>query len=336
MLLDVYADPTVVPQRGQRVKREAEAPHTGETRMMAMFEAVQDAQDLSMQLDRGVFFLGEDIGDDPGGVFKCFKGMQTKWGERVRPTPIAEQAIIGAATGAALVGMRPVAEIMFCDFVGVCLDQIINHAAKQRYMSGGATHVPMTVRMIAGGGIGGFGAQHSQSTEAMLLHNPGLKIVYPSTPTEAKGLLLSCIFDEDPCIQFESMMLTYALKEEVPLGDYRIPLGVAKVKREGSDVTLITYGWQVMQCLKAAEELAEGRHQRRGAGPAHAAAAGLRPHPGVGGKNRAGAGGSRGDRVLWSGRRDRQHHQRGAVPQTEGTRLPIRCGLRADRLFQDH
>ncbi len=204
-----------------------------------------------------VFFLGEDIGDESGGVFKCFKGMQKKWGERVRPTPIAEQAIIGAATGAALVGMRPVAEIMFCDFVGVCLDQIVNHAAKQRYMSGGATHVPMTVRTIAGGGIGGFGAQHSQSTEALLLHTPGLKIVYPSTPTEAKGLLLSCIFDEDPCIQFESMMLTYALKEEVPLGDYRIPLGVAKVKREGTDITLITYGWQVMHCLKAAEELAK-------------------------------------------------------------------------------
>ena len=257
MLLDVYGDPTVVPRRGQRVKREAEAPHSGETRMMAMFEAVQDALDLSMQLDKDVFCLGEDIGDDPGGVFKCFKGMQSKWGERIRPTPIAEQAIIGAATGAALVGMRPVAEIMFADFVGVCMDQITNHAAKQRYMSGGATHVPMTVRMIAGGGIGGFGAQHSQSTEAMLLHNPGLKIVYPSTPTEAKGLLLSCIFDEDPCIQFESMMLTYSLKEEVPLGDYRIPLGVAKVKREGTDVTLITYGWQVMQCLKAAEELAK-------------------------------------------------------------------------------
>ena len=255
MLLDVYADPTVVPKRGQREKRAQEAPHTGETREMAMFEAVQDAQELALQLDDSVFFLGEDIGES-GGVFKCFKGMQEKWGERVRPTPIAEQAIIGAATGAALVGMRPVAEIMFCDFVGVCLDQIVNHAAKQRYMSGGATHVPLTVRTIAGGGIGGFGAQHSQSTEALLLHTPGLKIVYPSTPTEAKGLLLSCIFDEDPCIQFESMMLTYALREAVPLGDYRIPLGVAKVKREGSDITLITYGWQVMHCLKAAEELA--------------------------------------------------------------------------------
>jgi 2-oxoisovalerate dehydrogenase E1 component len=257
MLLDVYGDPAVVPKRGQREKRAAEAPHTGETREMAMFEAVQDAQELALQLDDQVFFLGEDIGEPAGGVFKCFKGMQTKWGERVRPTPIAEQAIIGAATGAALVGMRPVAEIMFCDFVGVCLDQIMNHAAKQRYMSGGATNVPLTIRTIAGGGIGGFGAQHSQSTEATLLHYPGLKIVYPSTPTEAKGLLLSCIFDEDPCIQFESMMLTYSTREAVPLGDYRIPLGVAKVKREGSDVSLITYGWQVMHCLAAAEELAK-------------------------------------------------------------------------------
>ncbi len=257
MLLDVYADPSVVPRRGQREKRAQEAPHKGETREMAMFEAVQDAQELALQLDDSVFFLGEDIGEPAGGVFKCFKGMQSKWGERIRPTPIAEQAIIGAATGAALVGMRPVAEIMFCDFIGVCMDQITNHAAKQRYMSGAATHVPMTVRTIAGGGIGGFGAQHSQSTEATLLHYPGLKVVYPSTPTEAKGLLLSCIFDDDPCIQFESMMLTYALREEVPVGDYRIPLGVAKVKREGTDISLITYGWQVMHCLQAAEELAK-------------------------------------------------------------------------------
>jgi 2-oxoisovalerate dehydrogenase E1 component len=257
MLLDVYGDPSVVPRRGQRDKREAEAVYTGETKEMAMFEAVQSALDTAMTLDDNVFCLGEDIGDDPGGVFKCFKGMQTKWGERIRPTPIAEQAIIGAATGAALVGMRPVAEIMFNDFVGVCLDQIANHAAKQRYMSGATTTVPMTVRMIAGGGIGGFGAQHSQSLEATLLHYPGLKIVYPSSPTEAKGLLLSCIFDEDPCIQFESMMLTYSMREQVPVGDYRIPLGVAKVKREGTDITLITYGWQVGQCLAAAEELAK-------------------------------------------------------------------------------
>lgn len=256
MLLDVYADPAVVPIRGQRVKRAAEELPQGETQEMAMFQAIQNAQELALELDEQVVFMGEDIGES-GGVFRCFQGMQAKWGERVRPTPIAEQAIIGAATGAALMGMRPVAEIMFCDFMGVCLDQITNHAAKQRYMSGGATHVPLTIRTIAGGGIGGFGAQHSQSTEAWLLHMPGLKVVYPSTPIEAKGLLLSCIFDEDPCVQFESMLCTYTTKEAVPLGDYRIPLGVAKVKREGTDITLITYGWQVMQCLAAAEVLAK-------------------------------------------------------------------------------
>lgn len=256
MLLDVYGDPTVVPYRGQRVKREAEAAHTGEAKEMAMFQAIQDAMDQSMEMDENVYCLGEDIGDDPGGVFMNFQGMQSKWGERIRPTPIAEQAIIGAATGSALVGMRPVAEIMFADFVGVCMDQITNHAAKQRYMSGAKSTVPMTIRMIVGGGVGGFGAQHSQSTEAMLLHNPGLKIVYPSSPADAKGLLMSCIFDDDPCVVFEPMMLLGS-KEVVPLGDYRIPLGVAKVKREGTDVTLITYGWQVMQCLQAAEELAK-------------------------------------------------------------------------------
>lgn len=257
MLLDVYGDPDAVPRRGQRVKREAEPEYTGETKHMGLFDAVQDALDTAMTLDENVYCLGEDIGDDPGGVFKCFKGMQSKWGERIRPTPIAEQAIIGCATGSALVGMRPVAEIMFADFIGVCMDQLTNHAAKQRYMSGAATNVPMTVRMVAGGGIGGFGAQHSQSTEALLLHQPGLKIVYPSSPAEAKGLLMSCIFDDDPCIQMESMMLGYSMKGDVPVGDYRIPLGVAKVKREGTDITLITYGWQVQQCLKAAEELAK-------------------------------------------------------------------------------
>jgi pyruvate/2-oxoglutarate/acetoin dehydrogenase E1 component len=255
-LLDVYAEDDIAPRRAHFPRREAEAPVEGPAKTMAMFEAVCHAQDLALEADPSVFLLGEDIGDPPGGVFKTTAGLETKWGkERVRPTPIAEQAIIGAATGAAIAGMRPVAEIMFCDFAGVCLDQITNHAAKQRYMSGGTTHAPMTIRMLVGGGIGGFGAQHSQSLEAWLLHTPGLKIVYPSTPTEAKGLLLSCIFDDDPCVHLESMMLTFGLKEEVPLGDYRIPLGVAKVKREGTDVSLITFGWQVQQCLAAAEVL---------------------------------------------------------------------------------
>lgn len=255
-LLDVYADPSVPPRRGHYPRREAEVAFTGPTRTMLMLEAVRDAQDLAMAQDESVFLLGEDIGDPPGGVFATSKGLQTKYGQaRVRPTPIAETAIIGAGIGAALVGMRPVAEIMFNDFAGVCLDQIFNHAAKQRYMSGAATHVPMTIRMMVGGGLGGFGAQHSQSLEAWLLHTPGLKVVYPSTPFDAKGLLLSCIFDEDPCVHLESIKLLRGISAEVPLADYRIPLGVAKVRREGSDLSVITYGWQVQECLAAAEAL---------------------------------------------------------------------------------
>ena len=259
MLNDVYADAADVPVRGVFPLRAEEGPITGETRPMLMNEAIITAQDQALATDPNVFLLGEDIGDPPGGVFKTSAGLQTKWGaERVRPTPIAEQAIIGAATGAALVGMRPVAEIMFCDFIGVTMDQIANHAAKQRYMSGGATNVPMTMRVLVAGGLGGFGAQHSQSLEAWLLHIPGLKIAYPSTPLDARGLLSTCIFDEDPCVHLESMALVFgASKQDVPLGDYRIPFGVAKVRREGADITLITFGWQVYQCLAAAEELAK-------------------------------------------------------------------------------
>jgi 2-oxoisovalerate dehydrogenase E1 component len=257
-LIDVYADPDTVPRRGHYPRREAEAAPTGETKTMVMFEAIASAQDIALAKDPGVFLLGEDIGDPPGGVFATSKGLMDKYGRnRVRPTPIAETAIIGAGIGAALVGMRPVAEIMFSDFAGVCLDQIANHAAKQRYMSGAATHVPMTMRVFVGGGLGGFGAQHSQSLEAWLLHTPGLKVAYPSTPFDAKGLLLSCIFDEDPCVHLESMRVLRTSKEEVPVGVYRIPLGVAKVRREGSDITLVTYGWQVLECMAAAEQLAK-------------------------------------------------------------------------------
>jgi len=144
---------------------------------------------------------------------------------------------------------------MFNDFIGVCLDQITNHAAKQRFMSGGATSVPLTIRTICAGGVGGLGAQHSQSLEAWLLHSPGVKVVYPSTPIDAKGLLLSCVFDDDPCVHIESMAVLHNLKELVPTGDYRIPLGVAKVKREGTDITIITYGMLVSQCLRVADEL---------------------------------------------------------------------------------
>ncbi|MBV9512324.1 MAG: hypothetical protein JO303_18800 [Caulobacteraceae bacterium] len=254
-LIDVYGDPTVIPQRGVYPLREAEGEIAGETRTLATFEAVCEAQDQALAADPEVFLLGEDVADPPGGVFKTSDGLSTKYGRhRVRPTPIAEQAIIGAAAGASLVGMRPVAELMFSDFTAVCMDQIANHVAKQRFMSGGLTHMPLTIRIMVGGGIGGFGAQHSQALEAWLLHTPGLKVVYPSTPFEAKGLLASCIFDEDPCVHLESMRVRL-FKGEVPTAPYRIPLGVAKVKRPGTDISIITYGWQVAESLAAAEAL---------------------------------------------------------------------------------
>lgn len=256
MLIDVYADPTVVPQRGLYPLRPEEDAAAGESKTMVMYEAIGHAQEIALAKDPAVFLLGEDIGDPPGGVFATSRGLQKKFGaDRVRPTPIAEQAIIGAGIGAALVGMRPVAEIMFSDFSAVCLDQIVNHAAKQRYMSGSATHVPLTIRFMAGGGVGAFGAQHSQSLEAWLLHTPGLKLAYPSTPYDAKGLLLSSIFDDDPCIHMESIKLLMTARGDVPIGDYRIPFGVAKVRKKGSDISLITYGWQVQECVAAAEAL---------------------------------------------------------------------------------
>jgi 2-oxoisovalerate dehydrogenase E1 component len=255
---DLFASDDSVPRPGSYPARaDAPPPEGGETRKMSMVEAVRDAHDVALGLDRSVFLLGEDIGEPAGGLFKTSVGLGAKWGDdRVRNTPIAEQAIIGAGIGSALVGMRPVCEIMFNDFVGVCLDQLANHAGKQRYMSGGATSVPMTVRTICAGGVGGLGAQHSQSLEAWLLHSPGLKVIYPSTPIEAKGLLLSAIFDDDPCVFIESMAIMHGLKEEVPTGDYRIPIGVARVRREGADLTLITYGAFVQRALTVAEELA--------------------------------------------------------------------------------
>jgi len=216
--------------------------------------ALNDGLDVALGLDPTVILLGEDIADPAGGVFKVTRGLSTKHGtDRVRATPIAEQSIAGAAVGLALAGYRPVAEIMFFDFLTVAMDQVVNHAAKLRYMSGGATPVPLTIRTLVGSAR--FGPQHAQSLEAWFMHTPGIKIVMPSTPADAKGLLLSCIFDDDPCLFVEHSMLLFGRKAEVPDGDYRIPLGSADVKRAGRDVTVITYGAQVANALAAAEEL---------------------------------------------------------------------------------
>ncbi len=257
MYSDVYADVDTVPRRGHYPVRDAEGELPAETKAMAAFEANRDAMDLALAQDENVFLLGEDIGEPQGGLYKTTDGLARKYGaHRVRNTPIAEQAIIGAAAGASMMGMKPVAEIMFSDFTMVCMDQIANHVAKQRYMSGGLTSMPLTIRVFVNGGIGGSGAQHSQSLEALMLHMPGLKIVYPSTPWESKGLLTSCIFDEDPCIAMESTKVR-GMKGPVPVDSYRIPIGVANVKREGTDISVITYGWQVHETLVAAETLAQ-------------------------------------------------------------------------------
>ena len=275
--------------------------------------AITQALDQAMAADDRVFLMGEDVADSAGGgVFHLTEGLSTKHGDdRVRNTPIAEEGIIGAAVGSAIAGMRPVPEIMFMDFLGVCFDQLSNHAAKLRYMSGGRTPVPMTMRVSMVGGTP-IGAQHSQSLEAILMHTPGLKVVFPSTPYDAKGLLMACIEDEDPCVFIEATSLMMK-RGPVPTDPYTIPLGKAAIRRAGDDVTIISYGRMMNDVIKAAEELAgdgtsaevidlrslaPDRHGRR---------------PDVGGPDPAGAGGARSRADLRACGRDRHPHPRGAA-----------------------
>ena len=219
--------------------------------------AITQAMDQALAGDERVIIFGEDVADSAGGgVFHVTDGLSTTHGEnRVRNTPISEEAIMGAGVGSAIAGMRPLVEIMFMDFLGVAFDQLSNHAAKLRYMSGGRTPVPMTVRVNMVGGTP-IGAQHSQSLEAILMHTPGLKVVMPSTPYDAKGLLLACIADEDPCVFIESTAL-FMRRGMVPTEPYTIPIGVAATRRTGDDVTIISYGRLVADALKAADKLAE-------------------------------------------------------------------------------
>jgi len=218
-------------------------------------QAINLAMDEAMALDPRVILMGEDVADDQGGgVFTATKGLSSKYGVgRVRSTPISEQAIIGAAVGAAMVGYRPVAEIMLMNFIAVAMDQVVNHAAKLRFMSGGQTKVPLTIRTATGAGAG-FGGQHSDMLEAWFAHVPGLKVVTASNPADAKGLLLSCIFDDDPCIFIENT-LAYGVSGPAPEPGYRVPLGKAAVAREGSDVTVIGYGPAIGHALAVAEEM---------------------------------------------------------------------------------
>src|SRR5437867_7110683 len=218
-------------------------------------EAVRDALSRAMREDDGVFIMGEDIAE-MGGSMGVTQGMLAEFGpERVRHTPISEMALAGAAIGAAMQGMRPVAEIMYEDFLTLATEQIVNQAAKHRYMSGGQLSVPVTFRTQGGAGWSP-GAQHAQQVEAWFGHIPGLKVVFASTPSDVRGLLWSSIYDDNPVIFFEHRTL-YGLKEDVPDELEPIPLGQARVHREGDDVTVIATGRLVHEALAAAQE-AEG------------------------------------------------------------------------------
>ena len=218
-------------------------------------EAVTAAMAQEMRRDENVVFLGEDVAA-AGGVFKATVGLLDEFGpKRVKDTPISEQAILGAAMGAAMTGLRPVAEVMFSDFFAVCWDIVANQIAKTRYMTDGQCSFPLVVRSGNGGGVR-FGAQHSQSVENWAMAVPGLKVVAPATPADVKGLLAASIRDPDPVLFFEQKSL-YATKGEVPDGEHVVELGKANVVREGDDVTIVALALMVPRALKAAEILQE-------------------------------------------------------------------------------
>ena len=218
-------------------------------------EALREGMVLEMRRDPKVFLAGEDVGIF-GGCFGQTQGMFAEFGgDRVVDTPISETAIIGLGTGAAAAGLRPIVELMFIDFIGVAMDELFNQAAKMRYMFGGKTHIPMVLRMPAGAGFSAA-AQHSQCLEAWLAHIPGIKVVMPYSPADAKGLMISAIRDNNPVMYIEHKAL-YGLSGEVPDGDYTVPIGQAAIAREGADVSLISWGAMVGKCLQAADELAQ-------------------------------------------------------------------------------
>ncbi|MDI3535291.1 MAG: acetoin:2,6-dichlorophenolindophenol oxidoreductase subunit beta [Thermosediminibacterales bacterium] len=222
-------------------------------RSLTYAEAIREALKEEMENDNRVFVMGEDVGKF-GGCFGVTGNLWELFGEeRVRDTPISETAIIGASVGAAATGMRPVPEIMFADFLTVCMDQLVNQAAKIRYMFGGKAKIPMTVRVPVGAGLSAA-AQHSQSLEAWFTHVPGLKVVMPSTPSDAKGLLKAAIRDDNPTMFFEHKIL-YSIKGEIPDDLDIIPLGKADIKREGKDVTVVATSLMVYKALEAAEQL---------------------------------------------------------------------------------
>jgi acetoin:2,6-dichlorophenolindophenol oxidoreductase subunit beta len=233
-------------------------------RKISMKQAINEALDQEMTRDPSVIVLGEDIvggagadgeRDAWGGVLGVTKGLYAKHGDRLMDTPLSESAYVGAAIGAAACGMRPVAELMFVDFMGVCFDQIFNQAAKFKYMFGGKAETPVVIRAMCGGGFRAA-AQHSQMLTPLFTHIPGLKVVCPSTPYDTKGLLIQSIRDNDPVIFLEHKNL-YGFEGEVPEASYAIPFGEANVVRDGKHATIVSYGLMVHRALDAAAALAK-------------------------------------------------------------------------------
>ncbi len=228
------------------------------TRELTYLEAVREAMQQKMREDNDIYLIGEDIAEY-GGAFGVTVGMLEEFGrERIRNTPISEESIIGVATGSAITGMRPIAEIMFSDFMTIAMDQIVNQAAKISYMFGGKARVPMVIRTAGGGGTGAA-AQHSQSLEALVAHIPGLKVVMPACPYDAKGLLISSINDNNPVIFIEHKLLYKNKKyiQNVPEDMYEIPLGKSDIKREGTDISIAATSYMVQKSLEVAGKLSQ-------------------------------------------------------------------------------
>ncbi len=224
-------------------------------RELTVREALREAIREEMLRDERVFVMGEDI-TEHGGIYGVTKGLYQEFGkDRIRITPISEGAIIGSALGAAMTGMRPIAELMYIDFSTVAMDQIVNQTAKMRFMSGGKLEVPLVIRTQGGGGRGSA-AQHSQSLEAWFMHVPGLKVVMPSTPYDAKGLLKTAVRDNNPVLFIEQKM-AYNFSGEVPEEEYLIPFGKADIKKSGTDVTVVANSYMLPRAIKASEELKE-------------------------------------------------------------------------------
>ena len=222
--------------------------------LMTYLDAINSALREEMARDERIFMIGEDVGL-MGGVFKATKGLQEQFGiARVIDSPLAEGAIVSSSIGAALAGMRPVAEIQFADFITPAMDAITEQAARLRYRSAGTQTCPITVRVCYGGGVGG-GLYHSQTNTTWFIHTPGLMVVAPSSPYDAKGLLKAAIRDDNPILFFEHKKLYRSIKEEVPADDYIVPLLKAAIKREGADITAISYGYTLQLTLQAAERM---------------------------------------------------------------------------------